>query len=40
MALPLVPSAYRLENLHLEQCDPMSAAAMEPGAVSVIFQTK
>ena len=40
MALPLSPSSYQVAGLHLEQCDPTSAADVEPGTAAVIFQIK
>ena len=38
MALPLYPSSYQVAGSHLEQCDPMSAADVEPGTAAVSFQ--
>ena len=40
MALPLYPSSYQVAGSHLEQCDPMSAANVEPRTAAMIFQTK
>ena len=40
MALPLYPSSYQVAGSHLEQCDPISAADVEPGTAAVIFQIK
>ena len=40
MALPLYPSSYQVAGSHLEPCDPMSAAYVEPGTAAVIFQIK
>ena len=40
MAVLLYPSSYQVAGPHLEQCDPMSAADVEPGTAAVIFQIK